>query len=205
MKQNIYKFFSFACESLKKSPGSVEIIQTSGISILDNEAAHWIYYGAKNLEEIFTNVDQIIKSFLSFNEYKDISSQFVPDIMAILDDFAFHAAIFGVYYFSFETIFAGNDNTVIANKNWTDKTAMDGLRDIIIEVVSTWEIELNRKEKIGWIEKMLVYCFGIKKYYLLLFDEGRIFEESKGYSLLKIFYYHILSLQRHGLLITAYR
>jgi predicted RNA-binding protein len=196
MTQNINKFFSFVCDSLKKSSGSVEIIKTSGVSVLDNEAAHWINYGAENLEEIFTNVDQIIKSFQSFNEYNDISSQFMPDIMAILDDFAFHAAVFGVYYFSFETIFAGINTSVITNKNWTDKKALDGLKDTIIEVISAWEIELKQSEKIVWVEKMLVYCFGIKKSYSLLFEEGMIFEESKGYNLLKNLYLHVLSLQK---------
>ena len=104
MEQKIREFMTLVSEQLRRSPGSIEMIRTCGTSALEEASPHWIEFAVSNLMEIHANVGSMIDMIRRFAEYDDKPSQFMYDFTEIMDDLAFHAAVFNVYFFSIEGV-----------------------------------------------------------------------------------------------------
>jgi hypothetical protein len=105
MKIEISLFLQRAGIKLKDGSGSVEIISTSGTSILDEKIEHWVEYGVSNFDEIYLNVSDIVSMINCFESYEDDPSQFMYDIRAVLDDLSFHSSIYGIYFHNISNLF----------------------------------------------------------------------------------------------------
>ncbi|MBL0381988.1 MAG: hypothetical protein JKP90_20685 [Desulfofustis sp. PB-SRB1] len=109
MKIEISLFLQRAGIKLKDGSGSVEIISTSGTSILDEKIEHWVEYGVSNFDEIYLNVSDIVSMINCFESYEDDPSQFMYDIRAVLDDLSFHSSIYGIYFHNISNLFEYGD------------------------------------------------------------------------------------------------
>lgn len=105
MMDEVKQFFNKLSDNLKNSTGSIDIIVTSGTSVLFEHADEWIRFGASNLTEIYDALKEIIAMFSHYEA--DKTSQEPPgnELFATLQDLAYHSAIFGVYFFAIENSF----------------------------------------------------------------------------------------------------
>lgn len=197
MNETLKEFFLLANEKLKKTSGSVEIVTTKGVTALNDEGEHWTDFGASNTEEVFLCVEQLIEMFEDFNKYDDAPSQFMYDVMAILNDFSFHASIFGIYFFSIESLFDGNSGDGKSDLNEEIFEPLDAnITTVLSSIAQSWDAEISHSKKVGLLDKIILNCFQIKKYYNLLFEKNRVFESPECLVYLKQLYYFILSLQQ---------
>jgi hypothetical protein len=106
MNEKIRRYFEDICEKIRNSPGSVDTIFTSGTSILSENADQWIGFGVSNVSEIYSHLDSIIQE-TNQNHQKPRAGVF-QDLLPILEDLAYHSAVFGIYFFSIEDILQQN-------------------------------------------------------------------------------------------------
>ena len=119
MDDDLKIFFTNICDNLKNSSGSVDIIVTTGTSVLLERSDDWISYGISNLSEIHAAIKDIMDILREYEP--DDSSRELPvdDLFAVLQDLAYHSAVFGVYFFAIESIF--EEKIIDLNSPKTDK------------------------------------------------------------------------------------
>jgi len=142
---NFTIILKYICDNVKNSFGSIDIVKTEGVKILEQEGEHWVEFGASNLHEICMRAEEI-KSMLSYyDNYDDVREQFVPDIIAISDDLAYHASIFNVYYFSaLRRFFKKKQNISNISKN----EFAEYLKSINIEnITNRWDVNISNETK----------------------------------------------------------
>ena len=115
MNNELKVFFENISKNLKDSPGSIDVIATTGTSILSGDPGQWIDFGISNISEISISL-QDIKDILKNYETSGVSEGIILDnLFPIMQDLSYHSAIFGVYYFAFENSFQNNmlDNDIL--------------------------------------------------------------------------------------------
>ena len=74
--------------------------------MLEQEGQQWIEFGALNMYELCVGAEEIKLMLSDYDNYDDIKEQFIPDILAIIDDIIYHISIFNIYYISAFRMFA---------------------------------------------------------------------------------------------------
>ena len=106
MNEKIRKYFEDICEKIRNSPGSVDTIFTSGTSILAENADQWIGFGVSNVSEIYSHLNNIVQG--ANQNHPNPPAGVFENLLPILEDLAYHSAVFGIYFFSIEDILQQN-------------------------------------------------------------------------------------------------
>lgn len=133
------------CADIKASFGSVDIVKTEGVQVLEQEGEHWIEVGATNLYEICARADDIKSMLANYGSYDDVKEQFMPDIFASWEDLIYHSSVFNIYYYSVLRRLSDNKNTL-----WYDEQqGLDNyLRNIDIDSIATdWSTNILDERK----------------------------------------------------------
>jgi hypothetical protein len=163
VEEGIRQFLTMVCGQLRQSPGSVEVIYTYGTSVLEEPSHHWIDFGVSNLMEIHTDVGSMIDMIKRFREYDDDLSLFMPELLGVMDDFAFHAAIFNVYFFSFEAAATGPLDKSARESRHRDTRAvsMDIYRENLDAIVGVWDLDISEDEKRSLLTYIVLECLSV--------------------------------------------
>ena len=89
-----------AYKKIKQSFGSIDIVKTEGVKILEQEDQQWIEFGASSLYELCAGAEEIKSMLSNYNNYDDFREQFIYDILEILEDLVYHISIFNIYFIS---------------------------------------------------------------------------------------------------------
>jgi|AVFP01.1.fsa_nt_gi hypothetical protein len=202
MKIEISLFLQRAGIKLKDGSGSVEIISTSGTSILDEKIEHWVEYGVSNFDEIYLNVSDIVSMINCFESYEDDPSQFMYDIRAVLDDLSFHSSIYGIYFHNISNLFEYGELYLgsLETKNYLDENINND--SIFSDIAFSWDVQINLKDKIKIIREIYCYCLNVKgDFEKLFYKKNSVSFEDSGIFIERIYYY-ILKLQCFSLRIS---
>jgi hypothetical protein len=190
MKIEISLFLQRAGIKLKDGSGSVEIISTSGTSILDEKIEHWVEYGVSNFDEIYLNVSDIVSMINCFESYEDDPSQFMYDIRAVLDDLSFHSSIYGIYFHNISNLFEYGELYLgsLETKNYLDENINND--SIFSDIAFSWDVQINLKDKIKIIREIYCYCLNVKgDFEKLFYKKNSVSFEDSGIFIERIYYY----------------
>ena len=160
MKMDHFKIvLKEVCENMASSYGSIDFVKTEGVSVLGKESEYWVEFGASNLYEICMRADDIQSMLANYDGYDDVKEQFMPDLLAVLDDLVYHASIFNIYYNSAINHFlidSGNQQYIDGEKlsNYMERVAMDN-------IAGDWEINLSTAQKKDIILQLSELMFSI--------------------------------------------
>ncbi len=144
---------------MASSYGSIDLVKTEGVSVLGKEGEYWVEFGASNLYEICMCADDIQSMLVNYDGYDDAKKQFMPDLLAVLDDFVYHASIFNIYYNSAIKRFlrdSGNQQYIDGKElsNYMERVA-------IANIAGDWEINLSTAQKKDIILQLSELMFSI--------------------------------------------
>ncbi len=134
-----------ACGAIQESFGSIDLIKTAGVNILKSEGQDWIDFGASNLQEMCIRANEIRSMLINYNNYDDTKKQFMPDVLAILDDLAYHASIFNIYYNSALRSMSVNSGKI--QSIFHEKLKYDLFDVEKDKITNDWEFNLSETRK----------------------------------------------------------
>ena len=133
------------CENIKHSLGSIDIIKTEGVQVLEQEGQQWIEFGALNMYELCVGAEEIKLMLSDYDNYDDIKEQFIPDILAIIDDIIYHISIFNIYYISAFRMFArgSKGDSYISQDEFANYLKTVDINNIVYK----WNINISTERK----------------------------------------------------------
>lgn len=198
MHDNIVKAFNLFSHSLRLPESSFEVVKNYNVDASAETKKKWVDDGIFNFIEIYRSVSKLIDLVEQFDTYPDEKNQFVYDIKAILDDFAYHASIFGLYFFNIDELLSNrqkeNDVIKIDEKNLNlTKNDDENLNNIS----RNFESEMSHDQKVEFLKKILLSCRKIKAHFDNTFKNKneQAIADSNYHQLLLGLYSEILFLQ----------
>lgn len=146
-----------ACENIKQSFGSIDIVKTEGVKILEQEGQQWIEFGASSLYELCPGAEEIKSMISNYNNYDDLKEQFIYDILAILEDLVYHISIFNIYFISALRFLGKRDKM---DSGIIQDGFANYLKTVDVDNISyTWKIDISKERKRQLSFIYVSWCF----------------------------------------------
>jgi hypothetical protein len=160
-KSEFNALFEILCEGLKRSSGSIDTVQTSGVKILEAQGEHWIQHGASTFHDIHVCAADVEKMLAEYATYDDVKEQFMPDVFAILEDIAYHSSTLNIYYLSCRRLLLSGEQEDLSS------VFPSGFREFwnsidVTGILSDWKSNIHPDKKKEFVFEVAQVSFSIK-------------------------------------------